>query len=189
MLVNSIDNTTLWNEAAKAGAIFGGVSVGCLLLKELSALSGSVFLVQAAAIILWAVEFFGCILLMKNLMIRLSNKYGGLKMADTAKFGSRAALLSGLLVASVQTLIILNMPQDTMNTLIGELSGTLTSAQREQVEGMMDRLPLFTFIFQWLYCFLYGSLLARIMSRYIFMQNLFGGNLPPDSDNNQPDQQ
>ena len=181
-----IDNAQTWNEAAKAGLAFGAVSIGCLLLKEASTLSGSVFLVQAAAIILWAVEFFGCILLMKNLMLRLSAKYGGLKMEETYRFGRRAALLSGLLLAAVQAYLILRMPQEEMNTLLGPLTSSLTSAQREQVSGVMDKLPLYTFIIQWLYCYLYGSLLARILSRYIFMQNLFQGGQPPE--NRQEDQ-
>ena len=49
----TIDNTTLWNEAAKAGAAFGAVSIGCLMGKELSALSGSTFLLTDTAVILW----------------------------------------------------------------------------------------------------------------------------------------
>lgn len=182
----TIDNTTMWNEAAKAGALFGAVSIACLLGKEFSALSGSTFLVTAAAIILWAVEFFGCILLMKNLMLKLSEKYEGIKMEDTYRFGRRAALLSGLLLASAQALIILKMPQEDIAALFSEVSASLTAAQREQMEGVTDKLPLFTFGFQWLYCYLYGSILARIMSRYIFMQTLFRGRQP---DENQPDEQ
>lgn len=182
----TIDNTSIWNEAAMAGAAFGGVSIGCLLLKELSAASGSTFLVTAAAIILWAVEFFGCILLMKNLMLRLTEKYEGVKMEQTYKFGRRAALLSGLLLASAQALIILNLPQEDMNTLFSEVTASLSSAQRAQVEGMTAHLPIYTFIFGWLYCYLYGSILARIMSRYIFMQNLFQGNIPNED---KPDEQ
>jgi hypothetical protein len=182
----TIDNTSIWNEAAKAGAAFGGVSIGCLLLKELSATSGSTFLVTAAAIILWAVEFFGCILLMKNLMLRLKEKYEGVKMEHTYKFGRRAALLSGLLLASAQALIILNLPQEDMTSLFSEVTASLSSAQRAQVEGMTDKLPIYTFIFGWLYCFLYGSILARIMSRYIFMQNLFQGNI---TNEDKPDEQ
>ena len=184
----SIDNTILWNEAAKAGAAFGAVSIGCLMGKELAALSGSAFLVTAAAVILWAVEFFGCILLMKNLMIRLTQKYQGVKMEDTSRFGRRAALLSGLLVASAQALIILKMPQEEVADLFSQVTASLSSAQREQVEGLTDKLPLYTFVFQWAYCFLYGSILARIMSRYVFMQSLFQGNLPPKEDD-KPDEQ
>ena len=189
-----LDNTTLWNEAAKAGFYFGAVSVGCLLLKELATLSGSEFLVTAAAVILWAVEFFGCILLMKNIMLRLKERYEGVKMEDTFKLGRRAALLSGLLLASAQTALILYMPQEQMDAYIAELSAAmpLQGAQQEAMDQMLTRLPLITFISQWLYCFLYGTVLASFMSRYIFLQKLFGGfppQEPPSQDENTPDEQ
>ena len=59
---------------------------------------------------------------------------------------------------------------------------------REEVEGMMDKLPVITFIGQWIYCYLYGTILASVMSRYIFLQKLFGGNFPP-RDHDAPDEQ
>ena len=187
-----LDNTLLWNEAAKAGALLGLVSISCLVLKELAGMSGSAFLVQAAAIILWAVEFFGCILLMKKVQLDLREKYEAVKMEDTFRLGRRAAMLSGLLLASAQALIILYMPQETMDTLVSEVSQamSMTSSQMEQVEGMLDKMPLYTFVFQWLYCFLYGTALSSIMSRYIFLQKLFGGPFdgPQDKDNT-PDEQ
>lgn len=187
-----LDNTTLWNEAAKAGALLGLVSVSCLVLKELAGMSGSAFLVQAAVVILWSVEFFGCILLMKKVQLDLRDKYENVKMEDTFRLGRRAAALSGLLLASAQALIILYMPQETMDTLVSDISQamSMTSAQKEQVEGMLDKMPLYTFVFQWLYCFLYGTVLSSIISRYIFLQKLFGGPFdgPQDNDNT-PDQQ
>lgn len=187
-----LDNTTLWNEAAKAGALLGLVSVSCLVLKELAGMSKSAFLVQAAVVILWSVEFFGCILLMKKVQLDLRDKYENVKMEDTFRLGRRAAALSGLLLASAQALIILYMPQETMDTLVSDISQamSMTSSQKEQVEGMLDKMPLYTFVFQWLYCFLYGTVLSSIMSRYIFLQKLFGGPFdgPQDNDNT-PDQQ
>ena len=187
-----LDNTTLWNEAAKAGALLGLVSVSCLVLKELAGMSGSAFLAQAAVVILWSVEFFGCILLMKKVQLDLRDKYENVKMEDTFRLGRQAAALSGLLLASAQALIILYMPQETMDTLVSDISQamSMTSSQKEQVEGMLDKMPLYTFVFQWLYCFLYGTVLSSIMSRYIFLQKLFGGPFdgPQDNDNT-PDQQ
>ena len=187
-----LDNTTLWNEAAKAGALLGLVSVSCLVLKELAGMSGSAFLAQAAVVILWSVEFFGCILLMKKVQLDLRDKYENVKMEDTFRLGRRAAALSGLLLASAQALIILYMPQETMDTLVSDISQamSMTSSQKEQVEGMLDKMPLYSFVFQWLYCFLYGTVLSSIMSRYIFLQKLFGGPFdgPQDNDNT-PDQQ
>ena len=186
----TLDNNTLWNEAAKAGAYLGAVSVGCLALKEWAGTSGSSFLIQAASIVLWAVEFFGCILLMKNLMLSLRDRYEGVKIQDTYKLGHRAALLSGLLLASAQVLFILQMPQAEMDEFVTQVTAALPvgSAGREEVEGMMDKLPVITFISQWIYCFLYGTVLSSILSRYIFLQKLFGGNFPP-RDGNTPDEQ
>ena len=171
------DSKTLWNEAGKTGLVFGLFSSLCLALKEGAALTGSTFLVQAAAIILWAVEFFGCILLMKNYMLKLRDKYPGADQLDLYHFGRRVGLLSGLILASVDALLIMKLPQETVADVVGELtssvSSQLGSGYETQVEQIVDKLPLYTFIFQWLYCFLYGSLLSAIMSRYIFAQNYF----------------
>lgn len=185
-----LDNSTLWNEAAKAGAFFGMVSIGCLMLKELAALSGSSFLMQAAAVILWAVEFFGCILLMKNVQLGLRDKYEGVKMQDTFRLGRRAALLSGLLLASAQALILMKMPADTVDTMVQEFSGAMnmSSSQREAMEGVADKLPVYSFLFTWFYCFIYGTLLSSIMSRYVFMKILIQNDKLP-TDDNTPDEQ
>lgn len=174
-MTKTLDNNAMWNEAAKGGLLLGAVSVGCLTLKELATVSGSEFLMTAAAVILWVVEFFGCILLMRGQMFRLKDRYENVQMADTAKLGRRMALLSGLLLASAQALFIMQMPADQMNELVNQLSETmsLTAQDMENVNGVLDRLPLFTFIFQWAYCWLYGSVLASVLSRYIFMKELF----------------
>ena len=172
-----LDNKTLWNEAGRVGFVFGGFSSLCLLLKEGAGLTGSTFLVQAAAIILWAVEFFGCILLMKKYMLDLRDKFDGVTMMDAYHFGRRVALLSGLILAAVDAFVIMKMPQDTVTSVISELSSSmpasLGSVSQDDICRMVDNLPLYTFIFQWIYCFLYGSLLSAIMSRYIFTQNFF----------------
>ena len=172
-----LDNKTLWNEAGRVGFVFGGFSSLCLVLQEGAALTGSTFLVQAAAIILWAVEFFGCILLMKKYMLDLRDKFDDVTMVDAYRFGRRVALLSGLILAAVDAVIIMKMPQDTVESVISELntavSGKLGAGFEGEVGRFVDKLPLYTFLGQWLYCFLYGSLLSAIMSRYIFLQGPF----------------
>ena len=184
-----LDSKTLWNEAGRVGFVFGGFSSLCLLLKEGAALTGSTFLVQAAAIILWAVEFFGCILLMKKYMLDLRDKFDDVTIEDTYRFGRRVGLLSGLILATVDAVLIMKMPQDTVADVVNELNTAVTAKLGAGYEGevgrIVDRLPLYTFIFQWIYCFLYGSLLSAIMSRYIFMQDIFrggdGGDNPVDN--------
>ena len=170
-----IDNTRSWNEAARVGLVFGALSSACLVLKNLSELSGSAILTQAAYIILWAVEFFGCILLMKKYMLDLKDKYEGVRMEDTFRFGRRVALLSGLILASVNAVILMKVSPGTMESALEQASSmmSLSASQREELGPLMDRLPLISFLAQWLYCFLYGTVLASILSRYIFVQNLF----------------
>ena len=174
------DSKALWNEAGRVGFVFGGFSSLCLLLKEGAALTGSSFLETAAVIILWAVEFFGCILLMKKYMLDLRDKYDGVTMEQAYHFGRRVALLSGLILATVNAVILIKMPPETMENFVTELNtavaGKLGAGYEDEVGRVVDRLPLYTFIFQWLYCFLYGSILSAIMARYIFMQDLFRGN-------------
>lgn len=188
------DNTTLWNEAGKGALFLGGLSVLCLSLRELSTASGSNFLISAARVILWVVEFFGCILLMKRFMLDFRDKYAGVKMSDTAILGRRMGLLSGLLLASAQVLFVLRMPEGQMNEMVSQLSAALpmTAADQEYVESLLPRLPLYTFLIQWLYCYLYGSVLASILSRYIFMKAVLGTQFREfgkDPEEDQPDEQ
>ena len=190
---NKMDNTAVWNEAGKGALYLGGLSVLCLSLKEVSALSGSNFLITAASIILWVVEFFGCILLMKRFMLDFRDKYERVQMADTARLGRRMALLSGLLLASAQALFIMQMPQEEISALVDQLSAAMSmgASEREAVDGVIPRLPVLTFVFQWLYCYLYGTVLASILSRYIFMQEVLGTRFRPtdQEDEDQPDEQ
>ena len=189
-MLRRLDNNALWNEAGKAGAILGGVSVGCLALKEWAGTSGIDLIQRAAIVILWVVEFFVCILVMKDIMISLRNRYENVKMIDTYKLGRRSALLSGLLLASAQAIFIMKMPQADFNAYVNELASQLplNSESREEFERTLDNLPIIVFISQWVYCFLYGTVLASVMSRYIFLQKLFGGEFPPREDDT-PDQQ
>ena len=111
-------------------------------------------------------------------------------MEDAYHFGRRVALLSGLILAAVDAVLIMKMPQDTVADVVSELNTAVTAKLGAGYEGevgrVVDRLPLYTFIFQWLYCFLYGSLLSAIMARYIFMQDLFqGGKEEEDNVDNQ----
>jgi len=187
-MTEKVDNTILWNQAAKTGLLLGAVSVGCLSLKEAAGLTESSFLVQAAGIILWAVEFFGCILIMKNQMLSFRDKYADVKMEHTYLLGRRSAMLSGFLLASAQALFVMKMPPESMDALLSGITGSmnLSAQDRETLDGYMDKLPIFLFFFQWLYCYVYGTLLSGFLSRYIFLKRLFNF---PSADDQKPDEQ
>lgn len=167
-------NNDIWNEAGKGALYVGGLSVLCLTLKELSGGSGSSFLVSAASVILWMVEFFGCIYLMRRAMLVFRDRFQDVTPDQTVRLGRRIALLSGLLLASAQALFVMQMPQDSVQALFDQIGERMqfTAEQMEQAAAVLDRLPVFTFVFQWLYCWLYGSVLSSILSRTLFLQDL-----------------
>ena len=183
-----LDSKTLWNEAGRVGFVFGGFSSLCLVLKEGAGLTNSHFLVMAAAIILWAVEFFGCILLMKKYMLDLRDKFDGVTMVDTYRFGRRVGILSGLILAAVNAILVMHTPEETMADMLSQVSASLSGlggVSEDELGRIADKLPLYTFIFQWIYCFLYGSVLSAIMSRYIYAQDIFkqdGGSREDEND-------
>ena len=184
-----LDNNALWNEASVTGLFFAAVSIACLMGKQLVAGSSNAFLISAVGVVLWIAEFAGCIVLMRKRMVRLRDTYSSVTIQDSYKFGRRAALLSGLLVAGAHALLLMQMPADSMDTMIGQMAQQfqLSASDIESMGAMVDKLPLWTFIFEWVYCFLYGTVLSSIMSRYVFIQRLFDG--PRDDDPNQPDEQ
>ena len=116
---------------------------------------------------------------MKKYMLDLRDKYDGATIEDVYHFGRRVALLSGLILAAVDAFITMKLPPETVENVVAELntavSGKLGAGYEGEVGRFVDKLPLYTFIGQWLYCFLYGSLLSAIMSRYIFLQGPFQG--------------
>jgi hypothetical protein len=190
-----VDNKTLWNEAARVGIVFGLFSSVCLGLKEAAALTNSTLVVTAAMIIMWAVEFFGCILLMKKYMLDELEKHEGMTQLQLYKFGRRVALLSGFILAVVNAVIVSFVPDETLAETLNETMAAMPASMQadaeESVALMMDKFPLFTFLGQWLYCFLYGSILSAIMSRYVAVYSVFKRNSDIDQQINDdtPDDQ
>jgi len=176
----------IWNDAARVGIIFGVFSSACLGLQELSALTGSTFVVSLASIVLWAVEFFGCILLMKKYMLDEIDKHPGIQPSEVYTFGRRVALLSGLILAAVNAIIISRIPpetmEETMASIVTSMPASMQADAGDQIAAMIDKMPIYTFIGQWIYCFLYGTILSAIMSRYVTMYSIFksGGGFHKD---------
>jgi hypothetical protein len=58
-------------------------------------------------------------------MLRLKEKFPEALMEDSFRLGRRAALLSGLILASAQTLFILYMPQEQLDAYIQEVTSVM----------------------------------------------------------------
>ena len=175
-MAERIGESAIWNEAAKAGAALGGVSCGCMALKQLVGMAGIDILSVIVNGILWAVEFLVCIHLMKTFIYRLAVRYQGVFRAEASRFGRRTALFSALIFASFSAVIMMMIPQDslqqTVETAMAQY-GTMTPEATEAVEDVMADLPKYTFFGVLIYCTLYGTVLSSIISRALPENNPF----------------
>ena len=185
----TISNKIIWNSAALSGLAFAAVTISCNLLKRgIAALEPSTFVLTILTGILWAAEFIGCIYLMIFFMKKLVRDYDGVLNTDTNKYGRRIALLSAILIASVEFLILYFSPEEKLQEMIDSALSTyasmLDSNTLSVMEDTLQNLPAITFVSNLIYCFLYGTVLSAILSRSIPQPDPFA-NIPPRTPENE----
>lgn len=170
-----------WNEAARYGLIFGGISsvyiyLGRLMVAlELTGTFGSIL-----SFVLWAAKFIGCIKLMQYAMRKFSQDNPSAVRSDIFRLGRNIAVLSALVFSTFVVADIMYISteyyQTAYTTIITEMSKTLPAQNVEEMKNMLVDLPKYTFIGNFIYCSLYGIVLSFILSRNIPSQNPFINN-------------
>ena len=166
----------LWESAGKAGLVLGGVSIAymlCTMLTGKWAGNGHVFLMTVVNLFLWLAKFGGCIYLMRWFMLRFSQADPEADNARVFRFGTLTASIFNRLQqhrilheraisnCGIQADIILrDNPMVDANTM-------------GQMEQMIPQMPTFSFFFNLIYCWLFGTVLSAIFSRNIPPQNPF----------------
>ena len=159
----------IWNLASKNGILLGMFSTLCLALKQGAAMSGSATLSAGAGIVLWTLEFVGCIWLLRRFMKRYVEDYPDATNAETYALGKRTCLFSSLILAAALVFLILYVPGNLFEASFEELSQTYSTLLDPSVLSGMDLAdrPGVVFISQFLYCWLYGILVSSFLSRSI----------------------
>ena len=192
--MESISGKAIWNEATKAGLMFGLVSVAYNYISVyLGSLVGSSFLLNFfASVGVWLLrvaKIVGLILLMRACMTRLTRKYSEVTNGDTFLLGAAISVLSALIVSACTlldcTVLLPTHYQDVMNQVMAELQPSMDANLRSAMEDVLSNFSGIMFWSTLFYCILYGVILSRILSRRIPAQDPFADF--PHSDN--PDQQ
>ena len=179
--MESISGKAIWNEASKAGLIFGLISVAYNYISMyLNGLQGASFMINflsnIGGWILWVAKFVGIILLMRACMKRLTRKYDGVTNGDSFMLGVAISLLSSLIVAGFTLLnvsvLFVEQYQQLLTQVSAEMQPMLDANSRAAMEDIMNRPSLF-FWGTLFYCFLFGVILSRILSRRIPAQDPF----------------
>jgi hypothetical protein len=192
--METISGKAIWNEATKAGLMFGLVSVAYNYISVyLGSLVGSSFLLNFfASVGVWLLrvaKIVGLILLMRACMTRLTRNYSEVTNGDTFLLGIAISALSAIIVAGFTlldcTVLLPTHYQDVMNQVMAELQPSMDANLRSAMEDVLSNFSGIMFWSTLFYCILYGVILSRILSRRIPALDPFADF--PHSDN--PDQQ
>lgn len=173
----------IWNEAGKAGLIFGLISSAYMFITQaLGTIEMGAFLTSVLTFLLWAVKFGGCIWLMMLVMKKFVQKYPEATNQDTFRLGMFTALLSALIYAAISFANMAFISADTYAQQMEAVMQTYAQMMDSNTMAMMDkwvgRMPQITFFSNLIYCTLYGIVLSAILSRNIPVKDPFADYKP-----------
>lgn len=185
------DKNSLWNSAARAGIVLGGVSILYLLLTMLTGYAGLgnkaiSLLVSVLNAILWIAKFGACIYLMRLFMLKFSDSNPDADNSRVFKFGMATALLSALVYSAFYFAYVMFIAPDTFSEAMSVLDKNpmFDANTRDMLDQIKPMMPTYSFFVNLIYCWLYGTVLSAILSSNIPPKNPF-----KDHDNSSIDEQ
>ena len=175
-----ISRADIWDSAGKAGLVLGAVSSAYLALSHFMTGTSSTAMAVVMSlldILLWALKFAGCIILMKLFMTRFAASHEGATNSDTFKFGMATALLSALIYAGFYLAYATILAPDVFAEAIDAVKEGYSSMMTQEALDSIDSMNLgsISFFSNLIYCFIYGTVLSSILSRNIPSRNPFDG--------------
>lgn len=177
------EKNILFNSAAKAGLVLGGVSIVSVLLPWLlgkipGESRGLLMAVSVADTLIWAAKLFLCIYLMRLFMRRFSARVPEADNSRVFRFGVLTALLSALVYSAFYMAYLMFIDPESINMALDIIreNPMMDSASIAAAEAMAPTLPSYAFFTNLIYCFLFGTVLSAILSRNIPPRNPFAGD-------------
>lgn len=171
----SFTSKDLWDMAGKGGLVLGAVSIAYILIQQLlmtdAASKIGAFPVKLIDIALWTAKFVGSIILMKMFMSRFAGSFSGVTHRDARSLGVAIAFTSAL-VYSAFTLafskyIHPEMYAEAFDTAMETYSSMMDTNTLEAMENLKGSMPTISFFTNLIYCFIYGYVVAHLLSRGI----------------------
>ena len=193
-MAESYSRKVFWDGAGKAGLVLGLVSIVYMLIEQLLLQDAAEKLGTAPAtlvtFLLWTAKFVGCILLMRWFMRRFADTHDGVTRRDASRYGSAIALTSALIysafVLAWSKFIDTEMFTRAFEQAAEQYSAYMDSNTMEMMEEMQGQMPVIAFFSNFIWCFLYGSILSSILSSRIGRDvDPFAGGKDPFTTDNQ----
>lgn len=181
----NMKQNNMWNTAAKAGLVLGGISVAYMFITQLTGqahLPG--FLNSILSMLLWVLKFGGCIWLMRMYMQNFVAADPEADNSRTFRLGMAISFLSALIYAAVSfantAYISADLFREQMDAVIQQMAPMMDSNTLSQMDKTMESLPEITFFSNLIYCFIYGTVLSAILSRNIPSKDPFADFKPEE---------
>lgn len=182
-----IDKKILWNEGAKYGLILGIVSGAFIFLNMFTASltnGSSAMKILAVALNagLWLIKFIGCLWLVRFFMLKFALNHPGINNKHTFRLGIIIALTSAIIYAGINLLNICVISpgqiEDAINTLMESYNslGMFSDSDKITLERTLSWYPQIAFFSNFIYCFLYGTVVSLIFSNGIPPKDIFADN-------------
>lgn len=169
------ERINIWNAAGKPGLVLGVVSILYMVINHFIgkiAATGSVaIIVGFANFLLWAGKLFLCIWLMRTFMLGFSAAHKSADNNKVFRFGVVVALLSAIVFSAFNLVYMLYIApeilSESFDLVMQQYAGRFSASEMESLSNMQADLPRFTFIINFIWCFLFGTILSAIFSRKI----------------------
>ena len=182
-----------WDGALKAGFVLGLVAIVYMLAEQLlqqyvqDQTGGLAF--SLITFFLWAAKFAGCILLMRMFLSRFAAKNTDCLRQDVSRYGTAIALTSALLYSAFvlfwSKYVDTKMFSRNFEQVMAAYSSMLDSNTMSMMESLEAKMPVIAFFTNFIYCFLFGTVLSAILAPNICKNDPFAGGKNPFSNDNQ----
>lgn len=183
------DKKTMWDSAARAGLVLGCVSIAYMvvsgLLTKYCTQGVAVLLGNITSFVIWGVKFYACIALMRYFLMRFSIENAEADRTDLKMYGRLIALLSALIYSGFTLAYFKFIAPDSFSDAILALQDKpmMTSATLSEMESMIPRMPAISFFSNFIWCYLFGSILTYILVGTIMPDNPFADGSGTEDEN------
>ncbi len=167
----------IWNAAAPAGLVLGGISSVYIFITQGLTLLTSIpsYVSMPLGFLLWLAKFILCIYFMRFFMLKFVANNANATHKHIFRLGLIIALLSSALYAAISMANVAFISHDTMMASIDAVAGMMSMDKNTAyaIEILKQNLPQYTFFSNLIYAFIYGTILSAILSRIIAKRDPF----------------
>ncbi|MBO4427227.1 MAG: DUF4199 domain-containing protein [Bacteroidales bacterium] len=169
------ENKTVWAEAGRSGLVLGGISIAYFLLTLVVPKLGTGFLVSMLSFLLWGLKVFLCIYMMHRFLKIEAAENGG-ERRRTFRYGMATALCSALLYAGFclawTTFVQPDFYEAAFEAALQMYTSFNIPAETlDMMSNMESSMPTLTFFTNLIWCWIFGTVLAAIISSSICKQD------------------